>query len=96
MAPEVPGITDVEGGMYALMSTILPYMEGHFRYAAKVLGNGGQHPQARRGDRGRGDAGDGMHDRPGAHRPLRAPPRGWSSERSTMSYARSSPRAKCP
>ncbi len=38
MAPEVPGITDVEGGMYALMSTILPYMEGHFRYAAKVLG----------------------------------------------------------
>ncbi len=37
-APEVPGITDVEGGMYALMSTILPYMEGHFRYAARVLG----------------------------------------------------------
>lgn len=38
LAPEVPGITDVEGGMYALMSTILPYMEGHFRYAARVLG----------------------------------------------------------
>ena len=37
-APEVPGITDVEGGMYALMSTMLPYMESHFRYAARVLG----------------------------------------------------------
>lgn len=37
-ARDVPGITDVEGGSYALMSTSLPYMEGHFRYAAKVLG----------------------------------------------------------
>jgi 3-hydroxy-D-aspartate aldolase len=37
-AAEVPGITDVEGGSYALMSTSLPYMEGHFQYAAKVLG----------------------------------------------------------
>jgi 3-hydroxy-D-aspartate aldolase len=38
MAPQVPGITDVEGGSYALMSTSLDYMEGHFQYAAKVLG----------------------------------------------------------
>ena len=38
MAPFVDGVTEVEGGMYALMSTMLPYMESHFKYAAKVLG----------------------------------------------------------
>ncbi len=38
MAPQVSGVTDVEGGSYALMSTSLHYMEGHFQYAAKVLG----------------------------------------------------------
>jgi D-serine deaminase-like pyridoxal phosphate-dependent protein len=37
-AAQVPGITDVEGGSYALMSTSMPYMESHFQYAAKVLG----------------------------------------------------------
>ncbi|MAO89530.1 MAG: hypothetical protein CL880_03210 [Dehalococcoidia bacterium] len=38
MAPFVDGITEVEGGMYALMSTMLSYMDGHFKYAAKILG----------------------------------------------------------
>ncbi len=38
MAAQVPGITDVEGGSYALMSTSMPYMESHFQYAGKVLG----------------------------------------------------------
>ena len=37
-AAVLPGITDVEAGSYALMTTILDYMGGHFRYAATILG----------------------------------------------------------
>ena len=38
VATDIPGVTEVEGGMYALMSTMLSYMDGHFKYAAKILG----------------------------------------------------------
>ena len=36
VAAGVPGVTEVEGGTYALMSTMLDYMDD-FRFAAKVL-----------------------------------------------------------
>lgn len=37
VAPDLPGVTEVEGGTYALMSTSYSYMEA-FQIAAKVLG----------------------------------------------------------
>ncbi|MBM3945394.1 MAG: hypothetical protein FJ317_07915 [SAR202 cluster bacterium] len=37
VATEIPGITDVEGGTYALMSTFLSYMK-EFEFAGKMLG----------------------------------------------------------
>ena len=37
VSAEIPGVTEVEGGSYALMSTMYDYMT-EFRYAAKILG----------------------------------------------------------
>lgn len=37
IAPEIPGVTEVEGGTYALMSTAYSYMR-EFHIAAKILG----------------------------------------------------------
>ncbi len=37
IAPEIPGVTEVEGGTYALMATGFSYME-EFKIAGKVLG----------------------------------------------------------
>jgi D-serine deaminase-like pyridoxal phosphate-dependent protein len=37
VAPDLPGVTEIEGGTYALMSTSYAYMS-EFRLAAKVLG----------------------------------------------------------
>lgn len=37
VATEIPGVTEVEGGTYALMSTFLDYM-GDFEYAGLILG----------------------------------------------------------